>query len=256
MENLATIFKASSPPLRKIADILGLQPTYALLSIPLFEVVNFFNVGLQMDDVQVLKTARLIVQEFPYLKVEDLRLCFDKAMTNAKVYDRIDGNIILGWLREHAKIRKAEEERLRMHGELVMENHTRELNRWAINLLNNRDALNAVWNQTGMLNPVKALHIYTAFRCSNPQPTPPSISELCQTLRDSRDKSYQQRKFALFKAWTTGGTHYFVKNICDEDTPKGVDLLVPLPEDADYIWAPSARGGKWEKAELQAELDF
>lgn len=54
-----------------------------------------------MNDVQVALTADLIIDRFYYLKLEEIKLCFRNAMVSGKIYDRLDGNIILGWLNEY-----------------------------------------------------------------------------------------------------------------------------------------------------------
>ena len=54
-----------------------------------------------MNDVQVALTADLIIDRFYYLKLEEIKLCFRNAMASGKIYDRLDGNIILGWLNEY-----------------------------------------------------------------------------------------------------------------------------------------------------------
>lgn len=67
------------------------------------DLINFFNVGKSMSAVQVAQTADLVIEEFYYLKPDDLKLCFTKAKKGAygKLYDRIDGQIILEWLRQY-----------------------------------------------------------------------------------------------------------------------------------------------------------
>lgn len=73
----------------------------AILVIAINELVSFFNVGKTMNDVQVALTADLIIDRFYYLKLEEIKLCFRNAMASGKIYDRLDGNIILGWLNEY-----------------------------------------------------------------------------------------------------------------------------------------------------------
>lgn len=63
-----------------------------------------------MTDTQVLETCKLILQEYYFLKIEDLKLCFDgmktgKYLENGQLYDRLDGNIILGALNKYTEER-------------------------------------------------------------------------------------------------------------------------------------------------------
>ena len=67
------------------------------------DVLEFFNTSETMSDRQVAMTVDLIIEEYPYLKTDDLKLCFRNAMKMkyGKLYNRIDGQIIMGWLREY-----------------------------------------------------------------------------------------------------------------------------------------------------------
>lgn len=86
---------------------LGMAKTRAILIFPLADVLEFFNVGNTMSDVQVAMTVDLIIEEYPYMKMDDLKLCFKNAMKlkYGENYNRIDGSIIMGWLREYDKER-------------------------------------------------------------------------------------------------------------------------------------------------------
>lgn len=60
-----------------------------------------------MGENQLASTVDLLIEDFYYLKVEDLKLCFQNAKKGkyGKVYDRIDGNIIYGWVEQYSKDR-------------------------------------------------------------------------------------------------------------------------------------------------------
>lgn len=62
-----------------------------------------------MSDTQVTMTVDLIIEEYPYMKPDDFKLCFKNAMKMkyGKLYNRIDGQIIMNWLREYNKERCA-----------------------------------------------------------------------------------------------------------------------------------------------------
>lgn len=62
-----------------------------------------------MSDVQVAITVDLIMEEYPYFKMDDLKLCFKNAMKMkyGRIYNRIDGQVIMSWLREYNKERCA-----------------------------------------------------------------------------------------------------------------------------------------------------
>lgn len=62
-----------------------------------------------MSAKQVAMTVDLIIEEYPYMKTDDFKLCFKNAMKMkyGENYNRIDGSIIMGWLREYNKERCA-----------------------------------------------------------------------------------------------------------------------------------------------------
>lgn len=97
-----------TPTLAKIKNEISLDDARALLSIAVCEVCDFFNVGKNMNDTQVAVTVDLILESFWYLKLEEIKYCFRRAMMREKLFDRLDGNIIIGWLREYDNERTEE----------------------------------------------------------------------------------------------------------------------------------------------------
>lgn len=72
-----------------------------------------------MNDLQLAETAKLLLQEYYFLKIEDLRICFDRMKLGhyGQTYDRIDGNVILGALKVYT------EERINVAENLTLESH-------------------------------------------------------------------------------------------------------------------------------------
>lgn len=93
--------KAATPTLAKIKNEASETDVRALLYIAICEVCDFFNVGKNMNDTQVAITIDLILESFWYLKLEEIKFCLRRAMRREKLYDRLDGNIILGWIEEY-----------------------------------------------------------------------------------------------------------------------------------------------------------
>ena len=78
-----------------------------LLTIAVVDLVKFFNVGKTMGAEQVAQTVEFILSDFWMLKIDDIKLCFDNAKRGkyGKVYDRMDGAVILEWLQTHFEAR-------------------------------------------------------------------------------------------------------------------------------------------------------
>lgn len=104
--------KSDSPTIALIKNSTSLTSVRALVSLALCEVCDFFNVGKNMNDTQIALTADLIIESFWYLKLEEIKYCFRRAMRTEKLYDRLDGNIILGWLEAYDAERTEEAMRI------------------------------------------------------------------------------------------------------------------------------------------------
>lgn len=111
---------AQTPTLAKIKNSASETDARALLYIALCEVCDFFNVGKNMSDTQIALTADLIIESYWYMKLEEIKFCFRRAMRREKLFDRLDGNIILGWLKEYdterteEAMRKSDQEALQI----------------------------------------------------------------------------------------------------------------------------------------------
>jgi hypothetical protein len=109
-------------PVRKIEDIVQLENRTAIASISkqtdefqanallyfiIEDLVNFFSVKMTMDARQIQQTVALLREEYYHFTIEDLKLCFNNAKKGhyGKLYDRIDGAVILDWLYEYDKQR-------------------------------------------------------------------------------------------------------------------------------------------------------
>lgn len=103
---------AKTPTIANIKNRVSLDDVRALLSIAICEVCDFFNVGKNMNDSQIALTVDLIIERFWYFKLEEVKYCFRRAMMRDKLFDRLDGNIIIGWLREYDNERTEEAMRI------------------------------------------------------------------------------------------------------------------------------------------------
>jgi hypothetical protein len=73
------------------------------------ECQQYFNLQQPMNPQQLMLTAELIMEEYYYLRVEEFRLCFRMAMKGVygPVYNRIDGERFLEWIRKYFSKRDA-----------------------------------------------------------------------------------------------------------------------------------------------------
>lgn len=103
------VFASSEPALSMVAKELGENHARAIVVILLSEVVGFYNASNTMNDAQVAITTDLIIEEYPYFKIDDLKLAFRNAMKGryGEIYNRLDGSVVMGWLRQYNKERCA-----------------------------------------------------------------------------------------------------------------------------------------------------
>lgn len=89
-----------TPELAVFKKKCGETSLYAVMTILINDLIDFFSVGKTMGQNQIVSTIKLIVEDFYYLKIEDFKLCFNNAKRGkyGKVYDRIDGNVIYDWI--------------------------------------------------------------------------------------------------------------------------------------------------------------
>lgn len=103
------VFRSNEPALAVIRRASGPTVARAVVAYLLTETLEFFNAKEQMSDRQVALTVDFIIEEYPYMQTDDLALCFRNAMKGkyGKLYNRIDGQIIMGWLRDYNRERCA-----------------------------------------------------------------------------------------------------------------------------------------------------
>lgn len=103
------VFASSEPALGIIVGEMGEIHARAIVVILISEVVGFFNASNTMNDAQVAMTTDLIIEEYPYFKIDDLKLAFRNAMKGryGEIYNRLDGSVIMGWLRQYNRERCA-----------------------------------------------------------------------------------------------------------------------------------------------------
>lgn len=105
----------SLPAINTLKKMHGVEYITRALSILLDQVQLFFNVSVPMSPAQISITCDLILERFGNYKIQDFQICFRKAMAGdyGKLYNRIDGAIILEWLNTYDNERTEEIVKLR-----------------------------------------------------------------------------------------------------------------------------------------------
>ena len=93
---------ASVPTLSQIRRVNGFANVIAVLTLAIHEVKEWFNVKNNITHDQEALTAELILDDENLydLTLGNIKACFRQRMKSEKLYDRLDGNIIISWLRQ------------------------------------------------------------------------------------------------------------------------------------------------------------
>lgn len=72
------------------------------------DVAMFLNIGKNINKDQLRQTGTMLIEQAKGLTLEDIALMLHKAKQGeyGQVYDRLDGMIVLGWLKEYKKARQ------------------------------------------------------------------------------------------------------------------------------------------------------
>jgi hypothetical protein len=105
--SFADLHRCPTASLATLKKYQGDPKTLVVVGYLIGEVVEFFNVGKSMSDSQIGSTARLILGNHWHLTVGELKLCFNWGMAGkfGRLYDRLDGGVLLEWIERYTEIR-------------------------------------------------------------------------------------------------------------------------------------------------------
>ena len=113
-----TLYEAST------SDEKDKMRTLLYVSAAIVSYLDFKNRRNTMNDQQIAETAMLIIEEFPFLKITDLKLFIRRLKCNVygEVYD-LDGQAFIGWLRKYV------EEKRTVQYQIIMQREREEKER-------------------------------------------------------------------------------------------------------------------------------
>lgn len=132
IKHMATLKKLGSDLSRELAEIPEYPNLYELrtsneeeairvLMLMIIKVVEFFTTTEIMGKDMIQEVALRIVYQFGGLTLEDIALCFHQAQNgvHGKVFNRIDGAVLMDWLHKYEKdVRDiGEEKNRRIHNQ-------------------------------------------------------------------------------------------------------------------------------------------
>lgn len=105
----------TSPALSELKKNKGEQTALGVLVALMDECQQYFNLQQPMNAQQLMLTAELIMEEYYYLRIEELRVCFRMAMKGefGPVYNRIDGQVFFEWIMKYMPKRQLITDRMK-----------------------------------------------------------------------------------------------------------------------------------------------
>ena len=108
------LVQKTSPMLVQIKNEKGQQAAVGVLVAMMDSCQQYFNLQQPMQPMQLALTAELIMEDYYYLRVEELQLCFRMAMKGefGPLYNRIDGQVFFEWIKKYLTKRGQVTERI------------------------------------------------------------------------------------------------------------------------------------------------
>lgn len=96
---LPDVFNFKYPSLRQLEILDNTAFVVAYLNKWIYDTISFFNIGRNMNDTQIMDTSFILFEKFPNLTMAEIYFVFKEAkgFKYGQLYDRLDGQIILGW---------------------------------------------------------------------------------------------------------------------------------------------------------------
>ncbi len=110
----------TSPALSELKKNKGEQTALGVLVALMDECQQYFNLQQPMNAQQLMLTAELIMEEYYYLRIEELRVCFRMAMKGefGPVYNRIDGQVFFEWIIKYMPKRQLITDRMKQEQQI------------------------------------------------------------------------------------------------------------------------------------------
>lgn len=95
------MIEADTPTLWEIQSQLGKMPTLAILVKVFLRTVKLVNLEKNLTDEQMGEAATDILNDYGYLKVEEIKYLLKRALRSQNVYGRLDYNVIMNWVEQY-----------------------------------------------------------------------------------------------------------------------------------------------------------
>ena len=110
VKSFEDVFSWDCPSLATMAKYQTEMQPVLVLAAMVIKQAAFFNVGGNINDEQAKETAYLLLEMYPHYNIKDFTFCFTMAKKGefGALYDRLDGNVVLDWVKKYESIRSQE----------------------------------------------------------------------------------------------------------------------------------------------------
>lgn len=98
----AAMIKADTPNLWEIRSNTNHAVAVAILVKALLHLARLVNVERNLNEVQIGEIAGDVIEEYGYLKVEEVKYILKRAAKAEKIFGRLDYNVVMGWFEQYA----------------------------------------------------------------------------------------------------------------------------------------------------------
>lgn len=96
-----SMITADSPCLWEMRKFMGAVKTKAFLIYALLWLSDLINVERFLTEVQMSEIADDVIEEYGYLKPEELKYIFKKAVRKNKIFGRLDYAVVMSWIEDY-----------------------------------------------------------------------------------------------------------------------------------------------------------
>ena len=130
-KTMAEVFdKQDSPTMIAICNEAGEAWARALMVKLVSNFAEFYSTNNTMSDYQIADTVDLMLEEYPHYKLDDYKLFFKMAKKGyfGQIFGRIDGEVVLSWLKKYDEQRCIEAQNIAIKEKEKMEYNQSDLN--------------------------------------------------------------------------------------------------------------------------------
>jgi len=111
--SIKDVFRSPEITIGELKREKGITWVRAIMVKVLNSFIQVYSTTSTMNEIQVADTINLIMEEYPYYTLEDFKVFFKMVKKGyfGESYGRIDGPIILNWMRQYdmCRVQEAEE---------------------------------------------------------------------------------------------------------------------------------------------------